>query len=546
MDDMDETMDDGMPGGMEPEETVDGLLIEGGNGPEMLMGDAGPDTIEGGNGSDTIDGKAGDDSIEGGNAADYLIGGEGNDTIVGGNGPDTIVGGAGDDLLFGGNGPDSYLSTLDGAAIQFSVLGDTIMFTTAAGAVSLVGFEEAVFADGTWRFGPGNQGPVFIPSGQSDDDMDDLEDDDLEDGDLEDDDLEDGDMDDDGLDEDDDEDDDGLEAGDEDDLDGDQDDDEDDDEDDDLDGDQDDEDDDDDLGDDDDPDGDDGDLGDDDDLDDDDGLDDDDDPDDDEEDEDPDDGLDDDDQDGTDDGGQSAGLLIVGAALSETLVGTDAGDTISGGNGEDTVAGGAGDDLLDGGNGKDTMTGDGGDDLVIGGNGVDCLVLDAAIDDVTLGQDEAGRTTATLPDGSVDTLESVEKLTLTDGFIFLNDAEAAGDLGFVTGLFYAALTREPGPGIEFWMTKLDEGASRVKIAEQFVTSEEFEAILGAASDDEEFIRQMFREVIGREAGEGGLAHWSGRMAEGMTEAEVLVAFTQSEEYQTRIDDMIGQGLVIDL
>lgn len=191
-------------------------------------------------------------------------------------------------------------------------------------------------------------------------------------------------------------------------------------------------------------------------------------------------------------------------------------------------------------------TGDGGDDLVIGGNGVDCLVLDAAIEDVTLGQDEAGRTTATLPDGSVDTLESIEKLSLTDGFIFLNGAEADGGLGFVTGLFYAALTREPGPGIEFWMTKLDEGASRVKIAEQFVTSEEFEAILGAASDDEAFIRQMFREVIGREAGEGGLAHWTGRMAEGMTEAEVLVAFTQSEEYQTRIDDMIGQGLVIDL
>ena len=47
--------------------------------------------------------------LEGGNGADVLIGGGGNDDLDGGNGKDTVNGGTGDDVLTGGNGPDLFV-----------------------------------------------------------------------------------------------------------------------------------------------------------------------------------------------------------------------------------------------------------------------------------------------------------------------------------------------------------------------------------------------------------------------------------------------------
>ncbi|WMW81081.1 Ig-like domain-containing protein [Undibacterium cyanobacteriorum] len=55
--------------------------FQGGLAAEVIIGDAGNDTINGGNGADTITGGAGNDSIIGGNGADNLTGGTGNDTF---------------------------------------------------------------------------------------------------------------------------------------------------------------------------------------------------------------------------------------------------------------------------------------------------------------------------------------------------------------------------------------------------------------------------------------------------------------------------------
>jgi Ca2+-binding RTX toxin-like protein len=71
----------------------------GGNGPDVLRGSAGGETLTGGPGDDTIDGLAGDDSLHGSDDDDRIDGGPGDDHVAGWDGRDDLTGGPGDDFL---------------------------------------------------------------------------------------------------------------------------------------------------------------------------------------------------------------------------------------------------------------------------------------------------------------------------------------------------------------------------------------------------------------------------------------------------------------
>lgn len=98
------------------EQTVDGNIIDGGDGDDYIEGGLGADYIKGGSGNDVIYGLNGDDVIRAGGGDDYVDGGKGNDNInvgsgkniaFGGNGDDVIRAGSGDNVLVGGRGSDS-------------------------------------------------------------------------------------------------------------------------------------------------------------------------------------------------------------------------------------------------------------------------------------------------------------------------------------------------------------------------------------------------------------------------------------------------------
>ncbi len=80
--------------------------LSGGGGQDILEGDEGNDTLSGGGGNDTVEGGIGDDLLSGEGNADILNGGSGDDTLSGGSGSDTLEGGIGNDLLNGGGGQD--------------------------------------------------------------------------------------------------------------------------------------------------------------------------------------------------------------------------------------------------------------------------------------------------------------------------------------------------------------------------------------------------------------------------------------------------------
>lgn len=123
---------------------------------EILIGDAGNNSLDGENGNDAILGNAGDDRLSGGQGNDILLGGQNNDQLFGGQGNDFVFGEEGNDQLQGGQGRDF----LDGGAGNDILLGsdgrDTLvggaggmdMLTGGSGADAFV-FAGDVFAGAT-------------------------------------------------------------------------------------------------------------------------------------------------------------------------------------------------------------------------------------------------------------------------------------------------------------------------------------------------------------------------------------------------------------
>lgn len=102
-------------------------IVIGGAGKDTIDGDAGNDTIFGYRGSDTIRGGVGDDTLYGDDLGyngisgnDLLQGAAGNDTLYGGAGTDRLEGGTDNDVLYGGRGGDN----LFGEAGDDTLYGD--------------------------------------------------------------------------------------------------------------------------------------------------------------------------------------------------------------------------------------------------------------------------------------------------------------------------------------------------------------------------------------------------------------------------------------
>lgn len=80
------------------------VVIEGGEGHDLIRGSWGADLLTGGPGNDRLEGHQSDDTIDGGTGDDEITGGDHNDTVTGGPGSDTFSMSAGDDLVFADDG----------------------------------------------------------------------------------------------------------------------------------------------------------------------------------------------------------------------------------------------------------------------------------------------------------------------------------------------------------------------------------------------------------------------------------------------------------
>ncbi len=124
--------------------------------------------------------------------------------------------------------------------------------------------------------------------------------------------------------------------------------------------------------------------------------------------------------------------IIIGGAADDALSGEDGDDLVDGGYGDDVIRGhrgadmligGLGDDYIDGGLDNDTLKGGEGNDILIGGAGNDNLQggvgfdmaqYDKEYDNYIVTKTTNGFTVKDLSDGSIDTLQDVEKIRFSN------------------------------------------------------------------------------------------------------------------------------------
>lgn len=143
-----------------------------------------------------------------------------------------------------------------------------------------------------------------------------------------------------------------------------------------------------------------------------------------------------------------------------------------------------------------------------------------------------------MPLNTAFTVGTTRPLTDFDGVVSL------GEIGpdvleqraqFIALLYEAGLDRDGDideGGLNFWIDQAGNGFSNRQLANAFIQSREFEASFGAPEtlSDDEFVRQLYRNVLDREADDPGFDFWSGILAEsGGRRDELLIAFAASAE-----------------
>lgn len=134
------------------------------------------------------------------------------------------------------------------------------------------------------------------------------------------------------------------------------------------------------------------------------------------------------------------------------------------------------------------------------------------------------------------------------GFIFSPEFtnRNTDDLTFVTILYHAFFNRAPDQGgLDGWLAKLADGASRYDVLDGFLYSKEFANLsqnygikpikeVHTNSDIKAFVERFYQEILNRTADDAGLEDWVNRLASGeSTGADIARGFVFSEEFTNR-------------
>lgn len=208
-----------------------------------------------------------------------------------------------------------------------------------------------------------------------------------------------------------------------------------------------------------------------------------------------------------------------------------------------TLYGEDGNDILNGGDSDDILVGGRGSDVISGGGGYDRTMYDGLVRGyATAAGGINGFTVRGGFEGGTDTISGVESIEFLDGrFSFETDSLYA----VVYRMYDAAFDRGPDVfGMRTWTDELARGTPLSRLSDVFEASPEFQRRYGALTNTD-FLKEMYRFSLDREADTEGLAHWVRNMDNGMTRAEVLYHFSESQEHKDVMTaKILAQGMWI--
>lgn len=191
------------------------------------------------------------------------------------------------------------------------------------------------------------------------------------------------------------------------------------------------------------------------------------------------------------------------------------------------------------GNGLDNLlTGNNGNNSLDGKAGIDSAIYTGAFRLYILSGNPTVSAALSGPEGN-DTLISIETLKFLDG---LKSYDAASHIWQVQRLYGSAFDRNADVlGLNFHSARLDAGTSLNDVAQDFVGSAEFLATYGSLNNNE-FVNQLYLNVLNRPADAGGLAYWTGLLNSGSTRGAVLLGFSESPENIGNYAGQLAGGL----
>lgn len=110
-----------------------------------------------------------------------------------------------------------------------------------------------------------------------------------------------------------------------------------------------------------------------------------------------------------------------------------------------------------------------------------------------------------------------------------NDTEP-GVSDSIVRLYLSVFDRAPdADGFEYWLDLYENSTSLKQIADEFVISEEWDTRYGDL-DDREYLEVLYRNVLDRVPDTGGETYWLNEMSQGLDRSELLMYFSESEEF----------------
>ena len=101
----------------------------------------------------------------------------------------------------------------------------------------------------------------------------------------------------------------------------------------------------------------------------------------------------------------------------------------------------------------------------------------------------------------------------------------------IVRLYKAYFDRNPDlPGFDFWAARLASGQGTLEeVSQFFASSPEFQSTYGSLNDAD-FVRLVYRNVLGRDPDAGGFAFWTAQLAAGLDRGTMMTNFSESPEY----------------
>lgn len=223
--------------------------------------------------------------------------------------------------------------------------------------------------------------------------------------------------------------------------------------------------------------------------------------------------------------------VVVGTAGADTITITDSKNTQIVAGDKDVIKAGSGHTVVVAAQGASTVTG--GADTIVEVTGKESDFT------ITSANGHAKITNATTKVSVDMTGVNYVRLDNNDALIFAGNVKQAQ----VANLFQAVLGRTAdAQGLEYWFNQSDKGASLKSIAQSLMSSTEY---TGAAQTNAQFVTSLYTELLGRTADAAGNTFWLDKLSQGVSRADVAVAFAQAASTNAAEVSVVGTVTIID-